>query len=229
MPINESRRIHDDLNAIESGREGSVILGIAPMFATYILDAAVAKLHDEAPRITLEVMEGMHADLLTMLQNGEVDLVFMNFTHDVPQRGLASEELCSVTATIAASATNPLTRKKRLLLQNVKDAKWVAVSHLHVSTVFVEFTLSNGLSPPDNVVMTNSLSLVRSLILNHGFLSMLPEQFLDKEIASGAIKSLRVSSGPLRRPAGLIYRTGSPHRPATETVAQVIRQCCEQI
>ena len=64
---------------------------------------------------------------------------------------------------------------------------------------------------------------------HYGFISILTEQFLAKEIANGIVKPVRVPSGSLVRPAGLVYRTGSLDRKTVESVANVIRICSRDV
>lgn len=225
--ISENERIERELRGIENGTYGTVRVGMAPMFATHIIDASIARVRKEAIGLNIQVIEGMHSELIAMLVDGKLDLIFMNYTHDVPQIGLKSEELCSVEAVVVASSNNSLARKKRLLASDIMNANWVLMSISPQSHAFAEYMLDNNYQPPKDFVTTNSLPLIRSLILNYGFVSMLPKRYLKDDVASGHIKTLPFRSGPLIRPAGLIYRIGSLERKSIANVAQVIREVCK--
>ncbi|MDX2224679.1 MAG: LysR family transcriptional regulator [Rhodospirillaceae bacterium] len=226
--LSECGRVHEDMAAIESGQDSSVHLGIAPMFGAYVVDNAVGELRRNAPGIALRVTEVLYPELVDGVMKGTFDVAFTNFPFGNVPKGLSTETIYEVTSILAVGAQHPLARKRAVVPADFAGARWAILSHGHVSTVIEQFMMANGLPPPTDVVATNSLLLIRSLILNEGFISMMPAEVFGREAAAGTVKSLKVSTGPLHRPAGLLYRTRAQTRKSVEIVKDALRAACRR-
>jgi LysR family transcriptional regulator of gallate degradation len=226
--LSECGRIHEDMAAIGSGKDSTVHLGIAPMFGAYVVDNAVADLRRSWPGLSLRVTEALTPELVDGVLKGAFDVAFANFPFGHAPKGVATETIYEVTSIVAVSAQHELARKRNLVPADFAGARWAILSHGHVSTVIEQFMLANRLPPPVDVVATNSLFLIRSLVLNEGFVSMMPAEVFGRETAAGTVKSLKVPTGPLRRPAGLMYRTRHQARPPVEIVKDALRAACRR-
>ncbi|MEM8981483.1 MAG: LysR substrate-binding domain-containing protein, partial [Pseudomonadota bacterium] len=76
---------------------------------------------------------------------------------------------------------------------------------------------------PRPAIQSNSLTLIRSLVLSNGFAGLLPDHMFTDEIKSGLVARLNVPSTPLVRSAGLITRKEAFHRPLALALAEQIR------
>jgi DNA-binding transcriptional LysR family regulator len=232
--LNECAHVHHELRSFSAGKVGSVAIGVAPLFATYILPTVVEKLAEIMPLVDVSVSEGLNPELLDQLQEGMTDVLFTNLLPSKLPRGLTREPLCTVTSIIAVGADDSRGRKAALTGKDLVDARWVLIRHMRdmagVGAYIVEqYMAQNQLPPPQTVLQTTSLSLVKELVLHHGFVSMLPDHCVAREMAAGLIKQVPMASGPFRRPAGLIYREASAPRPVLDRVINVFREVAKSM
>jgi DNA-binding transcriptional LysR family regulator len=86
---------------------------------------------------------------------------------------------------------------------------------------------SNGFPAPDRPLRTNSVDLIKSLIIESGFIGMLPNHMLTRELARNEMKILPMPAGDFHRPAGLIYRARDSHRKSLAVVLDAVRASCQ--
>ncbi|MEQ8515787.1 MAG: LysR substrate-binding domain-containing protein, partial [Chromatocurvus sp.] len=78
-------------------------------------------------------------------------------------------------------------------------------------------------------VLTNSVALIKSMILRRGFIGLLPEQLMAGEIAEGSVIRLAIPGTPVTRKAGLITLRDSNPRPLAKLFAEDIRILCREV
>ena len=225
--LSECAHVRDKVQSFATGKIGSVAIGVVPLFATHILPTVLKQLADVMPMVDVSVTEGLNPELNDQLLEGSLDLLFTTLLPAKLPRGLTSERLCEVSSIVAIGTSHPLAKKRSLGGKDLGDTPWVLVQQGRGSAVgdyiVEQYMTQNGLPPPQTVLHTNSLSLVKELILHHGFASMLPDHMVAREIAGGQVKPIPMPSGPFHRPAGLIYREVNGPRPVIDRVLDVVR------
>jgi DNA-binding transcriptional LysR family regulator len=224
--LNECRRAKEDVSGVEAGAVGQVNIGIAAMFAAFIIDEAVANVTEHFPKLHVSVTEGFYEDLIAQLRDGHLDAIFTNFPVASVESDLALEPLWTVTAVTLVAARHPLARKRKIAAADVADAKWVVVNQPHVAETFDHLFAENRLAMPASTVRTNSLDLIKALVLRRGFVSFLPEHLVSEELKRGELAVLKLPQGRIERRAGLIMRSGAQPRPALTHVLKEIRRAC---
>ena len=73
--LNEIARLEDELDAIEIGDGGPVVVGALPVAAAGVLPGALARLKISHPDIEVRVIQGRTEELLSMLAVREIDLI----------------------------------------------------------------------------------------------------------------------------------------------------------
>ncbi|MDX2142667.1 MAG: LysR family transcriptional regulator [Rhodospirillaceae bacterium] len=224
--LNECQRAREDVAGVESGAMGQVNIGIGAMFAAAIMDDVVAQVTEKHPKLQLSVTEGFFEDLVEQMRDGRIDALFTNFPVSSTANDLSLEPLLTVTAVTAISARHPLARKRNLTPTDLLDARWVVVNQPHVSESYAHLFAKDGLPLPVTTTRTNSLSLIKSLVQHHGFISFLPIHLIAPELKRGELVLLKLPGGRIDRPAGLILRNAVPVRAALGVVLAEIRARC---
>jgi DNA-binding transcriptional LysR family regulator len=226
--LNECQRTRDEIAAFAKGAEGRVALGVAPMFIASIAADALDAVHSVAPSLELMVVEGAYSEMVDQLAAGQLDVLLTQFPESALPRAAVAERLCMVTAIVAAGATNPISRKRKLTAADFVDAKWVTIGRGWDASVIDQYMMSNGLPPPARPLHTNSVVLTKTLIAEKGYVSMLPNHVLTREIERGEINALPMPTGGFRRAAGLMYRARDEQRPGVALVIENLRAACRQ-
>jgi DNA-binding transcriptional LysR family regulator len=225
--INECQRARDDVLSLATGVSGQIVLGVAPMFMAHIAAQAAAQVHVNVPDVDLVVIEGNNSNFVDMLVDGRIDAYLTNFPQFSMPKALVTERLCTVTAVVVAGASNPISRKRKLKGEDFIGTKWATIGYPQESGAIQQYMSSNGFPPPGRPLRTNSVDLIKSLIIESGFIGMLPNHMLTRELGRNEMKILPMPAGDFHRPAGLIYRARDSHRRSLSVVIDAVRASCQ--
>ena len=164
-----------------------------------------------------------------MLELGQIELAFVNIPLIEPTESMAIEALFKVEASVFVASDHPLAVDGSPSNRALSEAKWAVVDKPHAIELFDALFLAEGLPAPHIAVRTNSLMLIRALILSAGFVGVFPDHLLKHGVAADRVKRLDVPSTPLIRDAGLITRREGFHRPVADELAETIRQHCRRM
>jgi DNA-binding transcriptional LysR family regulator len=212
----------------EGGLVGEVAIGIGPLFAAHIIDDAVAAFCAEHPKVTITVIQGYFEELITLLELGQIELAFINIPLLQIPESISVEPLFQVKASVFVSNDHPLSAESPPSAEALSEAKWAVVDKPHSIEVFDSLFLTAGLPAPHIAVRSNSLTLIRSLIIGAGFVGLVPDHLLKHGLAEDRVTRLDVPSTPIVREAGLITRREGFRRPVADQLAETIRQHCHQ-
>jgi DNA-binding transcriptional LysR family regulator len=221
-------RANEEIRHVGAGLVGSVRLGIGALFARYIVDEAVDQLTVEVPGVEITVIEGLYEELIERLREGALDLVFSNLPEVAMPRDVVIEPLCEVEAIVVVGRQHQFARRRAVSLADLAGFKWVTVNQAH-STGFIEHLfVAQGLAVPRFIVRTNSLNLMKALILRGRFVGVMSAQFLAPELRKRLIVPLKVDVPPIRRKAGLIYRSRGFDAEPVDHMMRALRTVCAQ-
>ena len=224
--LNEAERAKSEVSLVESGTTGEVNLGVGTLFSNYIIDEAVLELSEHAPDLILRVQEGYFEDLMEKLLRGELDLVFINFPRVKMHPGVQLEHLVELHTEPFVRSGHRLARKRKIILNELLTERWLLIDQPHSISHFEGSFLQAGLSIPRNRLLTNSLNLMKALILHGDFICYLPTEWFEADIRAGRIKPLHCPPFTLVNQVGIMTRTGQYMAPATREVIEKIRKVC---
>ena len=227
--LNECQTASSEAALLQSGQIGEVHIGIGTMFANFVVDAAIAELAKNFPDLRIKVTEGFYEDLIEKLQSGSLDLVFLNFTPSRFRSDLKFEPLIRLSGAAFVRPEHKLARKRVLTPKDASDAYWVVIDWPHARAHFSRIYEEAGLPIPEHVVATNSLNLIRSLILSGDFIACVPHEMVADEVANGRLKRLNFPAFTYDRAAGLIHRAEQFRTPAMGHLTEAIRQAAARL
>jgi DNA-binding transcriptional LysR family regulator len=76
---------------------------------------------------------------------------------------------------------------------------------------------------------TNSLTLLKSVIVDYDFIGLVPEHMMAEDLANGAVVRLDLPGTPIVRKAGLMMRKDGYRRPIADVLAEEIRIACREM
>jgi DNA-binding transcriptional LysR family regulator len=224
--LNACGRLTRDVRELKRGVTGTVHIGIAPMFGGFILDEVVTALAAEQPALRLVVTEAFFEELVRELLDGRIDVMFCNFPLVAMASDLATEGLLDVRSPLVASVRHPLAKRRDVQKSALVDQRWVVVDQPHSLDALEKFFAADGLPGPRDVFRTNSLVLMRSLLISGAFIGAMPEHLIASELQDGTLRRVPVPGGTLQRRAGLVHRGAADTRPSISIVLQALRRAC---
>ena len=111
LAINEIQAALDELNALSGVDVGRIRIGAMPLARARLLPMAIARYHRQRPTVTIEVVEGPHAELLERLRDGRLDFLVGALRQPLPGPDVEQEPLFDDRLVIVAGSRHPLAGK----------------------------------------------------------------------------------------------------------------------
>lgn len=226
--LNELRHIDADIAALKGTLQGTVRVGALPLGRTRILPEAIVKLVSDHPEVRVATNESPFNLLALELRAGDVDFVFGALRSSDYASDLHGEKLLTEEMVILVRSEHPLT-KKTVTPGDLRSAQWILPRANTPARLIMDAHFEKlGDPPPQPVVETGDLAIIRGLLLRSDMLAVVSEHQLEHEISSGVLQRLPLQLQDTNRAIGLIYRTGGLHSPAAEALIEYIRAAVER-
>lgn len=193
--------------------KGTIRVGAVGSISCMVLPQAISRTCQKWPNLKVHVIEGVWDRLADALVSHEIDLALAGASEDI------SDEISAVTSCrwedtsfIVAGEQHPLRKMKSVSLADTLGERWALLPKgtgpfTHMAKVFAE----HGLAPPNVVVETRSVTMLKGLIAQSGFLGWMPEPMFDAERKAGLIDVLPIAGASdtriltaYRRRAGIL-------------------------
>lgn len=227
--LNEVKKIKTNVPMVVKGVTGNLKIGVAALFSHHIVDEVVWKLALSHEELNISIKVGFFEELTSQLQEGLLDVVFSNLPSVTVPEELIVEPLSDLTVVFVANNEHPLAKEKICAIEDLESARWLIVDQPHATEMFSQFFAAQGMSTPANLVRTDSLGLIMSLLKKGGFISVLPRHLVNEAKGKDGLVELNVKGPVIKRKFGLIYREDIAGRPALAPFFDGIREACESI
>ena len=204
--VGDAERVRREITAMKNGQRGQLNVGVGPAFSHQLLPRAIDELLSGGSQLELKLVEGFVEDLCDQLRIGDLDVVLSLFpsTHDVTDLGFAG--LCDVESVLVCGANHPLAAHSHVGRQRLAQCNWVIADQAHAANRFREYLSRLNVPPTAHHVKASSLRLIKSLVVNSEYLSILPKILVERELASGQIRILNSPVRALVSVGGLAWR-----------------------
>lgn len=215
-----------ELRALKVGMSGTVAIGAGPAWLRRHLPLAVARTVKRNPAIRVRVDGGFDDVLLKSLRRGDVDLVVAEVPSMESARDLRVIPLTSDRLRVACRAGHPLTRRKRITMQQLLDYPWsMPPASTHTTRRLHALFVAAHLPPPETAVETESMAFLIQTVLNSDVITLTVAGTLDMPEAKD-MRLLTVAGLTSRREAGVVMRKDGFLSPAAEAIVEELRQIC---
>ena len=208
--LTEINRLEDQLEALDGGDGGSVVVGALPVTAAGMLPGALARFQTLYPQIQVRVSQERTEALLAALTVREVDFVIGRLYEPAQPDNFVREELYDETIAFLARADHPVFEKPHVGPEELSEYNLVlpTVSQRvgREIDIFLDLVGIKALQP----LRSSSVSMIREMLHATDCVAVAPQVMLIGDIARGSVKALRIGGPQLPRPAGLIRRSDAP-------------------
>ena len=211
IALNDTQQFVVQINHLRQGGHGFLKVGTIYAAAAVAVPAAIVEVKQQWPLLTIEVLEGTSANMLTMLEHKELDLVVARFTLDRHRelfdfQPLAPEPLCLVTG-----SQHPLAGASETPLTDLGSWPWVVYPtgtpmRARLERAFIEANMQT----PENTVETVSLQTTMQLLQTAPVVAMLAESMAEPEIQAGRLTRLALPFPLVLADYGIITRRNEP-------------------
>jgi DNA-binding transcriptional LysR family regulator len=184
---------------------GEVRIACNPSIATSFLSTVADRISQRYPHVTSRVnvkqAELLHGDLI----DRKVDLLVARRVSALEDTRLNFEFLFAEAYVVAAGAQNPLVRRRRIDLAELRDELWTLPPPENaLGLVAMEAFRVSGLEYPPVSVITAAPDMRISLLANGRFLSIFPDSILKFPTGRPEVKVLPVKVPVTPVPIGIV-------------------------
>lgn len=216
----------DDLN---DGSRGRVVIGSLLAASTGILPTAVDGLITARPNVAIKIVEGTNDALMPALRRGEIDLVVGRLPTHRHRDEIAQEKLYDESIVAVVDPSHPLAGKKDLSFDDMKPFGWV----LPPPETSLRRQVDNYFAQQDMYFPQVSIESVsyltnRRLLQKRRLISLMPSHVPEQDIEWGHLSMLdwRVPFGS--GPVGVSLNAKSRLSPAADMLLKCLKDAAEE-
>ncbi len=198
------------------GAVGELRIGSPPIVAGRFLSSALAKFIRDNPNCVVEMRTGLVHELRSMLERGEVDLVFGPQSLADPSDGLEFAPIIDDRVGILCRTGHPLSIRKRILPADLEAQVWLAHSRGSLLRQQTEAAMiASGVRTMHIVCETDSIRSVLEIISDTDLITTMPRA-TTKPYLEDRLDFLTFDHPQFHRPLGSIRRREIPSSPVED-------------
>ena len=209
--VEDARR---ELSAISAGSSGHVRLGIIPTAAHFLLPRVAREFVRVAPQATISTFIGLKDTLKPRLHAGELDMIIAS--NECAEPGYVSRPIAEDTIVVVASACHEIFSVNPTV-HDLTHQRWALQPRGAPSRDWLDHTFDRFLLPrPVVQIETNTLTMLRELIIQTGLLSFFSRRHLQGPCGQHGLKEVPVPETIMKRRIVVIHREHGFMSPAAE-------------
>jgi DNA-binding transcriptional LysR family regulator len=226
LALSELGLARDEIVALKSGLSGKAAIGTVLSPGTNLVPAAVVRMKQQHPGIVASIEMGPSKELVRKLLQADLDMVGGRVidcprADDLVYEPLATDEPHAVIA----SAQHPLAEHQDLRLEDLIEQPWILPpAGSLVRDKLTDMFIQHGLSRPANIIETDCLPAITSLLRHGNMVVALPEEAVYSCCKAGVltvlIRNLPLSVGAF----GLITRRDHKLSPGAQVMLCALRE-----
>ena len=222
--------VEDDIAALRGTLQGTITVGALPLSRSVILPMAIAEVVKHHPLLRISTVEGPFEQLEVGLRSADIDFIIGALRNDESANDMICEPLLIDNVAIAVRCGHPLTKVKKIKLDDLSTMQWVLARQGTPARKMFDLSFSSqNLVPPQPIVETSDLALLRGLLLNSDMVTAISPQQLYYERQSGLLTVLNYEFKHAARSIGLMRREGSFASPGASVLMEAIRKVADEL
>ena len=222
--LNEVAKSIEEVRAIEQARVGDVCFGITPNYATYLVPELLAALHRDRPGLRVTVVTDGFLELIERVKTESIDFGFGLVGQVHRSDGIVIEALKMHRSRVVAGMRHPLAAGRVATREQLAEADWAMLSGEGVQRGFGLFFETRGMKVPQQVLKSNSVTLVRRMVRDANVLTILPLEVVQDDIDAGTMVAIDCETPVEQTRVGLFFREGGLATPQAQLVIDRFRQ-----
>jgi LysR family transcriptional regulator of gallate degradation len=186
---------------------GAVNIGVLPMAGTLLVPRAVNRLLQAHPELHVCLIDGPYDTLLQRLRCGDLDVVVGPLRTTSPANDVVQQPLFDGELSVIARKGHPLAQHPGLTLADLQEWKWVLPGSATPARGLIERVMRDaGLDMPENPIESNSLAILRALLMESDRVAVISRHQIYFEERSGLLDVLPIELGKTARSIGITTR-----------------------
>lgn len=226
----ELRHADAELAGVMGQPAGTLKVGSLPLSRTFLIPQAIARLKRDYPELTVSLIDGAYSTLLDLLRNGEIDVLIGALRQPAPFADVEEHRLFDDELVAVVRHGHPLTSRKRCRFSDLASFPWIipragTPALGHIRSIFSDA----GIAFPKDLVVTNSLVAIRTLLLESDRVTMISRHQVKFELELGVLDVLPLSFEQSNRPIGYTLLSQIAPPPALARLIIMLRDISETL
>lgn len=171
--INEVEQTRREMAETNGLRRGSVKIGVLPTISPYLLPRVLAQFAQNFPTLEVVVVEDRTADLLKLLDGGDLDLALASLP--IPKNAFEKEILFQEELLLAVPSKHPLAIQEKVEIKDLETQRFILMKEGHcLADQVLTFCHKNNLNL-QIVLETSQIETVQALVMAGLGISLVPQ------------------------------------------------------
>ena len=197
-----------ELAALRGQEVGRIAVGAMPLSRARLLPNAVAAFHREHPQVDISIAEGSHVELVGPLRDGEIDLMLGALRDPSPGDDLMQTPLFVDRPVVLGRNGHPLAGRRPDTEALARFAWVVPPEGTPLRAQWRRMFELGGVAPPRVAIELGSVIVVRQLLIQSDFLTLLSPDQVAVELEAKWICRIGSAPGDPSRTIGITTRAG---------------------
>lgn len=226
----EAANAIEEINALRGLGRGVVRIGAIASAAIMLLPPILERLLARWPGLHVQITEAVEDRLLVALTRNEIDLAIAGLMPETEAVMRVAEHKFQDDCRIIAAIGHPLHQRATLCARDVLDYPWaMPPREATPRQQFEQIMRGLGVEPPEITIETRSVSVIRMLVVQSGFLTWMPDPLSAMERKAGLVRGLEIEGTSLRRPFFIYRRRQGLLSPASVKLLEELRRADNQL
>lgn len=178
----------DELAAINSGTIGRLDLCLGPSATGSEVAGILAEMTEEFPGLEIHIQMGVMPAVAERIRSNEFSVYVGTVADGFDDSTLNVLRLTTLPLIVAAGARHPLASRREVHPQALLDYPWIAIGNLDSNLPDWRRPFEQaGLTPPRPAIDIRNIALVRTMLAEGRFLTILPVSMVRTDLADGVI------------------------------------------
>jgi DNA-binding transcriptional LysR family regulator len=184
--MRDLREAREEIAALGSGTLGRLDIGMGPSAAGPEVGSVLTGMIAEFPALEIHVHSGVLPAVAERIHSGEFSVYAGTVADDFSDPGLDVVPLATLDLIAVAGAAHPLASRPRVTASDLVAYPWIAIGNLDVNLPgWTSAFIDAGVEPPHPAIDVRNIALVRSLLIEGRFVTILPRSLVRDDFAAG--------------------------------------------
>ncbi|MDQ0316489.1 DNA-binding transcriptional LysR family regulator [Amorphus orientalis] len=221
----ESDRVVEEIKLLNGAATGLVRLGIVPSVAQTLLPRALERARRQSPGIQVRVVEGSGDHMIAAVSRGEVDFAVVGMPHDPSDHTVSVTPLGMEGVCVAARSGHPLMSKRDLTIDDLRAYPWALPEKGNVIWYGFHALFNRAyMEPPVPAVSSNSVLVLKSMVLNDDYLTMMTRVVFAIEEREGLMAPVPLEAASWERRLAIARRATGTMLPAARLLLRELQE-----
>jgi LysR family transcriptional regulator of gallate degradation len=230
LAASEMRQAFFEIEAYRGRDSTEIVVGSMPLARTRILPQAMHHILQQNDGVQLRTIEGPYSELLRSLRYGECDFLIGALRDPLPAGDVVQERLFDDLLAIVVRPGHPLCDRKNVSLTDTGNYPWIAPPKATPAGSYLCQTLRiPEMAATPVKVVSSSLVLVRGLLLEGDYVTIISHHQVRHDLESGALVTLPIALPDSARAIGLTTRKGWQPTPTQAKFIDSVKAAAGQL